>query len=202
MLNGFSVSILRVLSFFKQIPEFNQLNIDDKVILTKYNLLIVSGISCALSFDAKSGKIIETSSDLPWNADIYRVVFGYKTCKESQKIFGIFLNIANRDQKIILLLLVVLILTKGYSIANSREPILTNEIAVYHVQNSYTELLWKYLEANYKFDESVRLYSQLICGALSWQTVQDDMRNSILRILSPEDIEKLVPFLRSVWYLS
>ncbi|CAF4155987.1 unnamed protein product, partial [Rotaria magnacalcarata] len=47
VLNSHSVSVMRLLSFFKQIPEFNQLNVDDKVTLIKYNLLTVLGINSA-----------------------------------------------------------------------------------------------------------------------------------------------------------
>ncbi|CAF4215443.1 unnamed protein product, partial [Rotaria sordida] len=39
VLDSHSIPVMRLLSFFKQIPEFSQLNVDDKVTLIKYNLL-------------------------------------------------------------------------------------------------------------------------------------------------------------------
>ena len=201
IVNSYSASVLRFLTFFKQIPEFNQLNIDDRVILTKYNLVAIAGISHSISYNPILRHDTDNNSELPWHSEIYKLVFGYRFCLNLRKILEPFIQIANQNYKIVQLFLVILILTKGFSIDNSREPILTNEIAVYHVQNSYTELLWKYLEANYKFEESVRFYAQLIGGTLSWQTVQDEMRASILRALSPQDYDKLQPILKSIWYM-
>jgi hypothetical protein len=201
ILNSYSVSILRLLSFFKQIPEFNQLNVDDKVTLIKCNLIAVHGINSALSFNTKTNQIMETDSDMPRNTQLFQLVFGYNICIQLQKIFGSFLRIANYDQKIIQLLLIALILTKGFSIADSHEPILSDTMAVYRAQNYYIELLWKYMEATHGSEVAVRLFSELIINATSWQTIQEDLRNYILRTLSPKDIDELLPIIKAVWRL-
>ena len=202
MLNSYSVGALRLISFFKQIPEFIQLNNDDKFILIKYNLIPVAGINCSLSFNTETNQIVETNSDIPWNTQIFPMIFGYQIITQLQKVFDSFLQIGKFDQKIIQLLLIILILTKGYSIPNNCEPILNDIISVYKIQNNYIELLWKYLEVNHGFQIAVSLYSQLIGSALSWQRLQEDMRMNILRILSPKDIEDLLPILKSIWYQS
>lgn len=194
--------VLRLLSFFKQIPEFNQLNVDDKVTLIKYNLMTVIGINAALSYNRETSQIIETDSDVPWGTQVYPLVFGYSICMQLQKIFHSFLHIAKYDPKIIQLSLIVLILAKGFSITDSQEPVLNDTMAVYRAQNYYIELLWKYMEATHGSEVAVRLYSELIVHATSWQTVQEDMRNSILRTLSPKDIDELLPIMKSVWRLS
>jgi hypothetical protein len=202
ILNSYSVSVLRLLSFFKQIPEFNQLNVDDKVTLIKYNLIIVHAINTALSYNAKTNQIIETDSDMPWNTQPFRLVFGYNTYNQLQKNFRSFLDIANYDQKIIQLSLIALILTKGLSIVDSYEPTLNDTMAVYRAQNYYIELLWKYMEATHGSEVAVRLFTALIVNATSWQTMQDDLRNNIVRTLSPKDIDELLPIMKSVWRVS
>jgi hypothetical protein len=76
-LNSRSVSVMRLVVFFKQIPEFNQLNVDDKVTLIKYNLMIVLGINCTLLRNIETGQIIETDTDIPWNTQFYQILYGY-----------------------------------------------------------------------------------------------------------------------------
>ncbi len=202
ILNSHSIPVMRLLSFFKQIPEFNQLNVDDKVTLIKYNLTIVLRISCALSYNIETGQIIETDSDTPWNTEIFQLVHGYNICLQAKKSFDSFLHIANYDKKIIQLSLIILILTKGFSTTDSHEPILNDIMAVYRTQNYYIELLWKYMEATHGSEVAVRLFSELIVHVISWQTIQEDMRNNILRVLSPKDINELVPIMKSVLHLS
>ena len=202
IINSHSVPVLRLLSFFKQIPEFNQLNVDDKVTLIKYNLMTVLGINSALSYNRDTAQIIETDSDSPWNTQIFQLVFGYNICAQLQKIFHTFLRIGNFDPKIIQLSLIALILAKGFSITDSHEPILNDTMAVYRAQTYYTELLWKYMEATHGSDLAVRLFSEFIVHAISWQTIQGDMRNNIMRTLSPKDIDELLPIMKSVWRLS
>jgi uncharacterized protein YggT (Ycf19 family) len=202
LLNSRSAPVMRLLSFFKQIPEFNQLNVDDKVTLIKYNFTVVLPVSCTLSYNTETEQMIETDSDVPRNTQAFQLVYGYNICAQSKKIFDSLLHIANYDKKIIQVSLIILILTKGFSTADSHEPILNNIMAVYHAQNYYTELLWKYMEATHGSEVAVRLFSKLIVHVISWQTIQEDMRNNILRTLSPKDIDELVPIMKSLLHLS
>lgn len=198
-LNSQSVSLMRLLSFFKQIPEFNQLNVDDKVTLIKYNLVELLALNCVLSYDAKTNQIIETSSDAPMNTEFYRVLHGYAFGLRLKKIFETFLSIAQCDQKIIHLMLITLILTKGFSASGvSNEPVLNDNMAVYRAQNCYAELLWKYLETMHGYGKAIELFSKLVGNVVAWQAVQETLRNDIMRTLSPEDMNQLVPIMRSV----
>jgi hypothetical protein len=177
------------------------LNVDDKINLIKCNLITVHGINFALSYNTKTNQITETDSDAPRNTELFQLVFGYNISIQVQKIFGSFLRIANYDQKIIQLSLIALILTKGLSVADSREPILNDRMAVYRAQNDYIELLWKYMEATHGSEVAVRLFSEFIINATSWQTIQGDLRNKILQTLSPKDIDELLPIIKAVWGL-
>ena len=199
VLNSHSVSVVRLLSFFKQIPEFNQLNVDDKVNLIKYNLITVLGITGALSYNTDTHQMIETDSDVPSNLQFFQILHGYNTCRKSRKIFGSFLHIAKYDRKIIELTAITLVLTKGFSIVSDHgEQILNDPMSVYCAQNYYTELVWKYMETTHGYKKAVDLFSELIVHVISWQLIHEEMRNNILRTLSPEDIDELVPIMKSV----
>ncbi|CAF4453399.1 unnamed protein product, partial [Adineta steineri] len=52
-INSRSVPAMRLLSFFRQIPEFNELNVDDKVTLIKYNLMPLVILNNTLSYNAE-----------------------------------------------------------------------------------------------------------------------------------------------------
>ncbi|CAF3724111.1 unnamed protein product [Rotaria sp. Silwood1] len=203
VLNSQSVAVMRLLSFFKQIPEFIQLNVDDKVTLVKYNLTTILGINCALSYNTETGQIIESTSDVPVNMQFFPVLHGYKMCMQSGKIFRSFLHIAKYDRKIIELILIILILTKSFSIINhSDEQIFNDEMSIYRAQNYYTELLWKYMETTHGYKKAIDLFSQLIGHAISWQIIHEEMRNDIMRTLSPEDINELLPIVKSLLRIS
>jgi hypothetical protein len=203
VLNSHSVSIMRLLSFFKQIPEFNQLNIDDKVTLIKYNLITVLGINCALSYNIETDQIIEADSDLPWNTQFFQVLHGYHICMQTKKIFASFLYIAKYDRKILEVILIIFILTKNFSINGDHdEPTLNDQMSIYRAQNYYTELLWKYMEITHGYKKAIALFSELIVRVISWQTIQEQMRNNILRTLSPVDINELVPIMKSILRIS
>ncbi|UJR11763.1 hypothetical protein I4U23_015944 [Adineta vaga] len=202
VLNRQSVSAIRLLSFFKQIPEFNQLNSDDKVTLVKSNLITILGIYCALSYNTETGQIIESTSDVPVNMQFFPILHGYKMCMRSGKIFRSFLQLGKYDRKIIELILIILILTKGISVPNHYEKqILNDEMSVYRAQTCYIELLWKYIQVTHGYEKAVNLFSQLIGDVISWQMIHQEMRNDVFRTLSPDDINGLVPVLRSLMHI-
>jgi hypothetical protein len=201
-LNSRSVSIMRLLSFFKQIPEFNQLNVDDKVTLVKHNLLIVVGINSTLLHNKETGEIVETDTDIPWNTQFSQTLYGYNIFRQVKKIIGSFLEIAKYDESIIQLILIIVILTNSFSTNDGYESILNDGMAVYRAQNYYTELLWKYMETMYGLDKTIQLFSQIVIRIVSWQTIQDEVRNNLVRVLSPEDINELLPIIKSVFRIS
>ncbi|CAF1323504.1 unnamed protein product [Adineta ricciae] len=203
VLNSHSVHVMRLLSFFKQIPEFNQLDVNDRVTLIKYNLNTLLGINCALWYKKETHELIEDDADVPSNMQFYQILHGYKTCLESRKIFLSLLHLASYDRKIIQLILIILLLTKGFSITNpSDEQIFNDGTSVDQLHNYYTELLWKYMETMHGYAKAVNLFSELLAHITSWQIIHEEMRNNILRTLSPDDTNELLPIMKSILRVS
>jgi hypothetical protein len=201
--NSRSVPAMRLLTFFKQIPEFNQLNVDDKVTLIKYNLMPLSILNHTLSYNVETDEIKETDSDVPWNTVILRRIHGNEIYTRVKKIFESFVRIAQYDQRIIQLALIVFILTKGFSTdPDPNEPILNDGIAVYRAQNYYTELLWKYMETVHGSEKSTCIFNDLVAHFVSWQTVEKELRLNLRRNLSPSDINELLPIMKSLLHIS
>ncbi|CAF0980900.1 unnamed protein product [Rotaria sp. Silwood1] len=201
-LNARSVSAMRLLSFFKQIPEFNELNVQDRITLVKYNLMPLFILNCTLGYNTESQTIIEADSDAPWDSTIFRRVHGYDIYMKVKKIFESFVRIAQYDQRIIQLALIILILTKCFSTYdNLSEPILNDGIAVYRAQNYYTELLWKYLETIHGYDKAIHIFNELVIHFISWQMLQGYLHRNLCNVLTPTEMNELLPIMKSLLHI-
>lgn len=198
-LNARSVTAVRLLSFFKQIPEFTQLNADDKLTLVKYNLMPLILLNCTLAYNKETNSIVEDDRDAPWDDNIFRKLHGEEAYQSLKKIFESFVRLADHDQRIIQLALVILILTKGFSSNDDgKEPTLNDGIAVYRAQNYYTELLWKYLEATHGLGKAAQIFHQLIGYFISWQTLRGNFHQDLINALSPSEMNELLPIMKSL----
>jgi hypothetical protein len=193
---------MRLLTFFKQIPEFNQLNVEDRVILIKYNLMPLVVINGTIFYKADIDEIRETETDTPWNPSVMKDIYGNEIYLQVKKNFECFVRIARYDRKIILLALIILIFTRVcLSDADLMEPSLNNSIAVYRAQSFYTEFLWKYLETVHGLEAATRMFQEFIMNFISWKTLDGRIRRSIQQVLSPTDIDDMLPLMKSLLHL-
>lgn len=201
-LNSHSVPLIRLLTFFKQIPEFDQLDVDDKVTLIKFNLLPLLCINCTLSYKMETDQIVEADSDVPWDSSVIKEVYGYDGYLLMRKVFDSFVHIAQYDQRIIQLALIALILTKGFSTGcGELEPILNNRFAVLRAQNYYAELLWKYLETVHGSDKAVNIWGKLVTHFITWQTLYKKLRDNVERNLLLTDTNELLPLMKTLFHI-
>ncbi|CAF1203152.1 unnamed protein product [Adineta steineri] len=106
------------------------------------------------------------------------------------------------DPRIMQLALIILVLTKGFSSnSGSSEPILDDGIAVYRAQNFYTELLWKYLEARYGHGNAIDIFNKLVMHFISWQTLHKDMAHNFFNVLTPAEVNELLPIMKSLIHI-
>ncbi|CAF2936605.1 unnamed protein product [Rotaria sp. Silwood2] len=185
------VPLKRLLTFFKQISELNELNVDDRVTLIKFNLLPLLCINCTLSYKPETNQIIEIDSDVPWDSSVIQIVYDMDGYKEIKKIFDYFLCIAKYDQNIIQLALITFMLTKGFSVAAINEPILNDSISVYCAQNYSIELLWKHKETVHGSEITIQIFSKLIAHFMTWQVLQIKIRRIIEQNLLSININEI-----------
>ncbi|CAF0950003.1 unnamed protein product [Adineta ricciae] len=180
-LNSRSVPAMRLLTFFRQIPEFNELNVDDKVTLIKYNLMPLILLN---------------------NPKAFHRMHGTEVFLQVKKIFTTFLQIAQCDQRIIQLTLIVLLLTKGFCMyTGTDEPVLNDGMAVFRAQNYYTELLWKYMETTHGTEKSIRMFNDLIVHFQVWQRVEGQIRNNARKLLGPNETNEILPIMKSLLHI-
>jgi hypothetical protein len=201
-LNSHAVPLIRLLTFFKQIPEFSELNADDKVTLIKFNLFPLLCINCTLSYKTETDEIVETDSDMPWTTSTIQNVYGIDGQIEMRKTFDKFLHIAKYDQTIIQLALIAFILTKGFQTAADDEPILNDCMAAYRAQSYYTELLWKYMETVHGSAIAIQIFNKLIAHFMTWQALQIKLRRILEQNLLSNDVNELLPFMKAMLHIS
>ncbi|CAF4234290.1 unnamed protein product [Rotaria sp. Silwood2] len=202
-INCGSVTVLRLLSFFKQIPDFVRLNVDDKMTLIKYNLIPISILNASLCYKSEAEQFIETDSDAPYDVKDIQKFHGIDLSLKIKKIISALSKIGQSDERIIQLSLVILLCMKGFSTMKSEnEPILNDGMAVFRVQSYYTELLWKYLEMNRGSNEAIRIFNMLICQFVALQNINRELYNNLQDILSPTDVEHMLPIMKTLLLFS
>jgi hypothetical protein len=146
---------------------------------------------------------METDSDAPWNSTILAKVHGDEIYRRVKKVFDSFARIAQYDQRIIQLALIVFILTKGFSTNGSTsEPILDDSMAVYRAQKYYTELLWKYLQTIHGNGKAIHIFKELVAHFISWQTLQEYPSRSLPNVLIATDMNEVLPIMKSLLQIS
>ncbi|CAF4486266.1 unnamed protein product [Rotaria socialis] len=183
--------------------EFDQLDVDDKVTLIKFNLLPLLCINCTLSYKTETDQIVETDSDAPWDSAVIQDVYGYEGYLQMRKVFESFVHIAQYDQRIIQLMLITLVLTKGFATGDGEfEPILNDGMAVYRAQSYYTELLWRYIETVHGPVKAVNVWGKIITHLITWQTLFKQLRDSVEQSLLFSDKSELLPLMKLLFHIS
>ena len=159
-------------------------------------LVILNG---ALNYRADVGQVMEVEKDVPWNMMAMQEFYGNAICLQIEKNFQRFLRIAQYDRKIMLLALVILIFTPATSIDfDTPEPMLSDNLAVYRAQAYYTELLWKYMETVHGSQQTIKTFQDLVINFIAWRSMDSEIRRSIQHVLSPSDVDGMIPLMKSL----
>ena len=136
----------RLICFFRQMNDFENLHADDRFVLIKYNILPLFVLCKCYSYRP----INDCSAFNGCNRADKHAEF-FRLCGESSNIRHELITIVvslvhltDQDPIFISLLLISLLFSRGLSM-NEDEPTLQNPMNVNQVQLRYTDLLWKYL---------------------------------------------------------
>ena len=191
---------LRFLDFFRQINEFQGLLIEDRLILTKYNLLPVFPIcKCYNLKFADDSCLSESSEEAEKHRRFFKLLDAPPTVSETfRDVVLSLVDVTGQDPTLLSLLLIILILTPGLSMCEE-EPPLTDPLGVNQVQCHYTKILWNYLVNQLGEFGACQRFSQLLTVILRLQS-----RHQVLRLFFREQIvkantvDKLAPLMQSV----
>ncbi|CAF1278977.1 unnamed protein product [Didymodactylos carnosus] len=166
--NTFSLLI----DYFEHIPEFHQLNINDKSLLNRRNLVHL--LSIHLLAKSTVNNIVH-----PWDKSEY-LVYDYVYGTALLNKMDTFLkssDILLHDSIIAKLLLIVLVFSTSLLTTFTQTNLsminaYSNSIHIFQIQNIYTELLWNYLYDRLGEYQTVYMFSTFINRCLHMQNIQ------------------------------
>jgi hypothetical protein len=195
---------LRLIDFFRQINGFQDLLIDDRLTLIKYNLPSVFPICKCYNFKYTGDRcLIDSSEEAEKNRQFFMLFDAPNTVRNTfRDVVLCLVQITRQDPTLLSLLLIILILTPGLSMSEE-EPPLNDSLAVDRLQSYYTKILWNYLVNQSGEIEACRRFTQLLTLILRLQS-----RTEILRLFFREEcvkantVDKLAPLMQSVLHIS
>ncbi|UJR33605.1 hypothetical protein I4U23_021042 [Adineta vaga] len=202
ILNTKSITALRLISFYKGLPEFDALNDSDKVNLIKMNLPYIFILHGSLGYDPVKDVYSEgypPNETLLYGTDI-REAHGDNIYFRCRSIMRSLHSIVQIDQRIMQLTLIIVLFSKGLSdLVNFNEPPLNNCQQVLHAQNFYVEQLWLFMEKNYGPMRAVLLFSTLINKCLHTQELLWNIQHDIYEKVDPCQVP---PIIRTLMHVS
>jgi hypothetical protein len=148
-------------------------------------------------------QVLETENDRSWNSFTMKEIFGNDVCSQLDKHFKYFVRIAQYNRKIMLLALIVLIFTRASSTdIDIAEPLLNDNLAVYRARSYYTEFLWKYMETVHRSEQTTKNFQDLVINFTAWKILESQIRKSIQQVLSPADVDGMIPLMKFLLHLN
>ena len=189
-MNEYSSSHKVLIEYFKFIPEFNNLCINDRVCLIRNQFGVVNNINEAIIHPGTTTNLVVSLSN----------VFGISLadcllqCIERIQLF-------TSDTILLKLLLIVVGLSSGnHRNRNDADmnQICSDTLSIFTAQNIYVELLWKYIlsRSSTKF-HAVKLFDKLIQFLLYLLNVHMLVDGYINNL--PNEVDQMEPLMQSMW---
>ncbi|CAF2892764.1 unnamed protein product [Rotaria sp. Silwood2] len=200
---------IKLINFLRKIPEFQQLDEGDRLILVKYNLTLLFVMRHSLNFDSAREIFYDLDTDDPvspsdeafahYCKSLFILCYGYEFSRTVMPIFHALANIVNKDPIITILLMLIMIFSKGLSANEDQEPLLHDEKRVFYAQSKYTDLLFRYLMEQSSFEEVTIKMTHVMEQLLKTQKVSRDFQQYVK---SKIDLTHVNPLMRSLLHLT
>jgi hypothetical protein len=199
-------SAVRLINFLRQIPDFEQLDENDRLILVKYNLSLLGIMRCALTFDTtremcyddttnSSNSLVDEEAFAERCKSMFILCYGYEFNRSFWTVLHTISNLVDKDPIIVQLLILIMILLKGLSADDDQEPMLNDSQRVFLAQSKFTDLLFRYLIERSSFNAAVIKMMRIVEVIIKIQRLirdfHQDMRSKI-------DINYVNPLMKSL----
>lgn len=198
-----NIQATRLITYFKLLPEFASLNEHDKLILTKYNTLALVFIRAALTYDLSKDTYHEPNTDecIFAGSDVI-TCFGPLQYQHSTQFIRNLIQISHNDRFVLEVLLIILLFSKGSSICtytDEIEPVAQDILTIFHRQNVFIDLLWKYCEHKFGYFNTIKIWLQLTMSSMTAHFQSFQTRHNYVK-LDPV-ASHLSPLMKSVMLL-
>jgi hypothetical protein len=200
---------IKLINFIRQIPEFEELNENDRLILVKHNLTLLFVIRHALTFDTTRELVYDdnlSSSVSPSDEafahhckSIFILCYGYEFNREFLSILRSVCHIVDQDPIVVQLLMLIMIFLKGLSINDDQQPSLNDGKHVFHIHSKYTDLLFRYFIHRSSFDAAVLTMMRVTEVLIRSQRLMRDFHRYVK---SKVDATHVNPLMRSLLNLT
>lgn len=192
------ISSMRLISFFKQINEFQQMSADDQVYLVKSNLIMICFFHSMFLYDGKTNTYHESDTTDPiYSGDDWNKTLNEQFHIELHRLRNEFFDLFQSNDAVIKLVFLILIftdrLTWNQSLNNGK--INTNTSVRFNAQAVYAELVYKYFLHQYGAPKAPMLFAQCISKLMKLQQLIDEVRSNILECV---DLSQLSPLMESL----
>lgn len=192
---------IRLITFIKQIPEFNSFDPEDRVTLVKYNLLAVVFMHIVLLYDPKYDSYHEYNTEDPiFQGQDWIEILGEEFYRELTNRATKLIKIVQNDRVIIKTFLLLILFTKGFcSYDIAHEPSLNNYSIVFQTQNYYLETLYKYCLHHYGLTKTLTIFTNLLGHLFSVQRLAVHLKDYVHDHINASQVS---PLMQSVLQLN
>ncbi|CAF2902127.1 unnamed protein product [Rotaria sp. Silwood2] len=200
---------VKLINFIRQIPEFEELDESDRLILVKYNLVLLFSIRHALTFDVTREIIYDDNMNNSVSPaeeafaqhckSLFILCYGYEFNRLFMSILHIIVSLVDSDSVIAQLLMLNMIFLKGLSAIDDQETSLNNNQRVFYAHSKYTDLLFRYLIERTSFNAAVIKMIRIVELLIKIQRLSRDFHRYIK---SKIDINYVNPLMKSLLHLT
>ncbi len=160
-----------MINFYKLIPDFSKLDIEDRVLLIKSNLMKMMPLHCALIYKfQKHPKIGENMSK--WIS-----VDFHQRMSRTFRRYNRFIELPLILKLTLIVFIFSMNLSAPYGIDSFVEY--SNRRHIREIQEYYTTILWRYLTSLYDERAAVRSMDMITTQILHYQTLLNEMEGVI-----------------------
>ncbi|CAF3655025.1 unnamed protein product [Rotaria socialis] len=195
-----NIQALRLITYFKLMPEFTSLDEDDKFILIKYNTFALVFMRSALGYNQSTDSYHEQDTDdCVFSGGDFIQCFSLFQYVQLTRAIVRLLDASKNDRLIIQILLIIILFSKGSSLLthiDAVEPIVKDILSIYRAQNIFIDLLWKYCEEKFGFAKTIKIWLKLVTSSIDIHFQAYNIRQNYIKNEFVAD--KLVPLMKSV----
>lgn len=175
---------IRVIQFLRSIEDFTSLDERDRLTLVKYNLSSVSFLEGLLTFNFQgTGCHLDTPVDeissheqafTDYCVNLYTTCYGQDGMNHFLSILDILTDVFDKDGRLVLLMMLVGIFLKGWSINEDQAPLLVDVKAVFAAQSKFTDLFFRSLLEKFSHPCAIRKMMCIVTQLLKIQKLSLD----------------------------
>lgn len=195
---------LRFINFFRQINEFEGLDVDDRFILMKYNLLPALPIQKCFNYKPENHYLSYENNEEAIKFDQFCQLFDqtYDIRGILIKLITSLVKLTKQDPTVLSLILIIVVFAQGLSM-NEDVPVLKDSLAAYRIQSHYIEILWNYFVNEWNEEKACAYFTQLLSIIFQLQSSSKIFRDFIcIHPTTRNNVDQITPLMQTFLNIS